>query len=132
MCSGDLKMVRQWKSASPKQIINAVYWDLALSKRAGLTVDSLTKLFKSGEFKVFGEIALQYEGISIADSTIDAYLQMAEKLDIPVGVHVGTGPPGAVYLGATKMRARLSSALILEEVLVKHPKLRLYAMQAGQ
>lgn len=131
VCSGDLKIVRRWKSASPKRIINAVYWDFAQSKKAGLTVDSLTKLFKSGEFKVFGEIALQYEGISIADSTVDAYLQMAEQLDIPVGVHVGTGPPGVVYLGATKMRARLSSPLILEEVLVKHPKLRLYAMHAG-
>jgi len=34
-------------------------------------------------------------------------------------------------LGATSYRARLHSALTLEEVLVKHPRLRLYIMHAG-
>jgi predicted TIM-barrel fold metal-dependent hydrolase len=52
-------------------------------------------------------------------------------LDIPVGIHIGTGPPGAIYLGAEGYRARLHSALTLEEVLVRHPRLRVYIMHAG-
>ena len=121
--------VRQWKAALPNRIINAVYWDFGILKRDKLDVDSLTKLFKSGEFKVFGEVAIQYEGISAADPAMEPYFKMVEDLNIPVGIHLGTGPPGVSLL--TKSRARLGSALILEDVLVKHPKLRIYAMHAG-
>jgi predicted TIM-barrel fold metal-dependent hydrolase len=41
------------------------------------------------------------------------------------------GPPGVAYLGAPAYRASLSSAFTLEEVLVRHPRLRLYVMHAG-
>lgn len=62
----------------------------------------------------------------------EPYLKIAEELDIPVGIHIGTGPPGAPYIpGMTKNRARLHSPLILEEPLVRHPKLRVYIMHAG-
>jgi len=56
---------------------------------------------------------------------------LAEELDIPVGIHIGGGGPGEVYLGNEKFRARLQSALTLEEVLVRHPKLHVYIMHAG-
>lgn len=36
-----------------------------------------------------------------------------------------------VYLGESGYRARLHSALTMEEVLVRHPKLRVYIMHAG-
>ena len=129
--SGDIDIVRKWHQEEPKRIINAVYWDFSMIKHNGLTVDSLTHLFKSGEFKIFGEVAIQYEGFSPSDTALEPYLQMAETLDIPVGVHVGTGPPGVIYLGSKNYRASLHSAFVLEEALVKHPKLRLYAMHAG-
>ncbi|MEJ2542260.1 MAG: amidohydrolase family protein [Gemmatimonadota bacterium] len=56
---------------------------------------------------------------------------MAEALDIPVGIHIGPGPPGVFHLGSEGYRARLHSALTLEPVLVRHPKLRVYIMHAG-
>ncbi len=129
--TGDIDIVRKWKKAAPDRIINAVSWTFDAVKSLGLTVDSLEKIFKSGEFKVFGEVGIQYEGYSPSDSAFEPYLAMAEKLDIPVGIHIGTGPPGAPYLGTDKYRARLHSALLLEDALVRHPKLRVYAMYAG-
>jgi hypothetical protein len=48
-----------------------------------------------------------------------------------VGIHIGTGPPGAPYLGFGNYRARMHSPLSLEEPLVKHPQLRVYVMHAG-
>ena len=51
--------------------------------------------------------------------------------DIPVGVHLGEGPPGAAYRGYPKYRAALTSAYLLEKVLVRHPRLRVYAMHYG-
>jgi predicted TIM-barrel fold metal-dependent hydrolase len=56
---------------------------------------------------------------------------LAEQLDLPVGVHVGPGPPGAPYLGTPGYRMRLSDPLLLEDVLVRRPTLRLYVMHAG-
>ena len=44
---------------------------------------------------------------------------------------MGLGPPGAAYIGFPKYRMSLSNPLLLEEVLVRHPKLRLYVMHAG-
>jgi predicted TIM-barrel fold metal-dependent hydrolase len=56
---------------------------------------------------------------------------MVEELDIPLGIHIGPGPPGAPFLGTPDYRARMHSPFVLEEALIKHPKLRLYAMHAG-
>ena len=56
---------------------------------------------------------------------------MAEELDVPVGIHLGPGGPGEFYFGTPGYRARASSALNVEEVLIRHPRLRLYVMHAG-
>jgi predicted TIM-barrel fold metal-dependent hydrolase len=129
--SGSIEIVREWKRLEPRRIINSLDWNFGLARKNGLTVDSLEKLFRSGEFKVFGEVTIQYEGISPSDTSFDAYLSLAEKLDIPVGIHVGCGPPGAPYLGSGNYRARMHSPFLLEEALVRHPTLRVYAMHAG-
>lgn len=129
--SGDLATVRQWKKEAPNRIIPSIHWDFNSARHDGLTVDSLEKLFRSGEFKVFGEVTIQYEGYSPSDSLFEPYLALAERLDVPVGIHIGFGAPGAPYLGSTHYRARLHSALGLEEALLRHPRLRVYAMHAG-
>jgi uncharacterized protein len=129
--SGEMKKVRQWKSEAPERIINSIDWTFGLAPTQSLTTDSLEKLFRSGEFKVFGEVSIQYEGYSASDSAFEPYLAMAERLDIPVGIHVGPGPPGAPYIFAKNYRARLHSPLLLEEALLRHPRLRVYAMHAG-
>lgn len=129
--SGDIETVRKWKAEAGTRIINSIDWNFGLSTRAGLTVDSLEKLFRSKEFKVFGEVAIQYEGYAASDSAFEPYLAMAERLDIPVGIHVGPGPPGAPYIFAKNYRAKLHSPLQLEEALLRHPNLRVYAMHAG-
>jgi predicted TIM-barrel fold metal-dependent hydrolase len=58
---------------------------------------------------------------------------LAEELDVPLALHLHPGPPGAPYppFGMSKMRARNGRPLLLEEPLVRHPKLRLYVMHAG-
>ena len=129
--SGDIETVREWKKAAPNRVINSVYWDFNMATKRELTLDSLEKLFKFGEFKVFGEVTIQYEGYSASDTAFDPYLAMAERLDVPVGIHIGCGPPGAPYIGSSNYRAKLHSAFVLEDALIRHPKLRLYAMHAG-
>lgn len=82
--------------------------------------------------QVFGELALQYRGLSPDDPLLEPYFALAEELDIPVGVHTGIGPPGTPYLPCCPhFRVALGNPLEVEEVLVRHPRLRLYLMHAG-
>jgi uncharacterized protein len=77
---------------------------------------------------VFGILSGSPERVA---SWMESYWALAEELDIPVGIHIGPGPPGVHYLWADGYRAHLHSALTLEPVLVRHPKLRVYIMHAG-
>lgn len=96
-----------------------------------LTIDSLRALHRAGHLAVLAEFAPQYSGLSPNDPSLEPYWSLAEELDIPVGIHMGLGPPGAAYTGYPKYRIAHSSALLLEDVLVRHPELRVYVMHAG-
>ncbi len=125
--SGPPDRVAAWQAAAPGRFIPGLEFNLA---RTAVTPDSLRVLVEAGRVAVLGEITNAYAGIAPDDERMEPYWALAEDLDVPVGIHLGPGPPGVAYLGAG-LRARLSSALTLEEVLVRHPRLRLYVMHAG-
>lgn len=126
--SGTPQRVEIWMNAGP----NRFYAGLGFQLGPGsYSPDSLRALHAAGQLEVLAEITNQYIGMDPSDERMDPYWQLAEELDIPVGIHIGTGPPGVIYLGASGYRARLHSPLTMEEVLVKHPKLRVYIMHAG-
>jgi imidazolonepropionase-like amidohydrolase len=97
----------------------------------------LRQQIRAGRIKALGELAPQYMGISPADSRLEPYWQLAEEFDIPVGIHLGPGPPAAAYdsspapikYGAFRMTA--GDPLLLEEVLLRHKRLRVFIMHAG-
>jgi len=91
----------------------------------------LRDAFNSGNYQALAEFAPQYSGLAPNAAELDPYFALAEELDIPVGIHMGLGPPGAANSGSPHYRMMLSNALLLEDVLVKHPDLRLYVMHAG-
>jgi predicted TIM-barrel fold metal-dependent hydrolase len=95
------------------------------------TVEILRQRIQEGAVRVLAEVTLQYRGKEPGDPAFEPYLALAEEMDIPVGIHMGPGPPGAPYLGRSSYLARLSSPLLLEDVLVRHPRLRIYVMHAG-
>jgi len=125
--SGSPELVSKWHEVSPKRIISGLGFQL----EGAPSVEMLRQLYKSGKFQVLGEALTQYEGMSPDDPAWEPYFALCEQLDIPVGIHTGLGPPGASYFSSPKYRARLSNPLLLEDVLVRHPKLRLYVMHAG-
>lgn len=126
--SGTVDKVAIWRKSAPERFIPALAFQLGEDK---ISPEDLRKLNKEGQLAVFGEITNQYAGIAPDDPRMEPYWTIAEELDVPVGIHIGTGPPGVIYLGNKDYRARLHSALTIEEVLVKHPKLRVYIMHAG-
>ena len=138
----DPELVTKWVKAAPDRFIPGL--DFRLDKATGtassaetgkkfepISPDEIRRLYKAGRLKVFAEITNQYGGIRPDDPRMEPYWKVAEELDIPVGIHLGPGGPGEPYLGNPNYRARLQSALTLEEVLVKHPKLRVYIMHSG-
>lgn len=127
--SGTPERVETWRRAAPGRFLPGV--EFQLGQRNTPTVDALRDLHAKGRLAALAEITNQYAGIPPDDPRMEPYWALAETLDIPAGIHIGPGPPGVGYLGATGYRARLDSALTLEEVLVKHPRLRVYIMHAG-
>jgi uncharacterized protein len=117
-----------WRTPGGVRIIPSLLFQFG---DAPPTPEQVRQWFKAGRYSVFGEVAIQYEGVSASDMRFEPYLAVAEELDVPVGIHIGTGPPGAPYLGSPNYRARLHSPLLLEDALVRHPKLRVYIMHAG-
>ncbi len=63
--------------------------------------------------------------------SLEPFYATAEKLDVPVGIHMGYGAPGGPYWVYPKYRASLGNPLLLEDLLVRHPKMRAYVMHAG-
>ena len=116
----------KWIKAAPHRFIPAQTFH-----RDWRSPAKIEQQYRSGELQVIGELTTQYDGIEPTDPRLEPYWALAERLGIPVQLHVGTGPFGVIYLGSPGYRARLHSALTVEEVLVKHPKLRIYLAHAG-
>jgi len=126
--SGTPELVTQWMEAAPGRFFPGLGFQI---EPGAPTPKVLEQLHADGKLAVLAEVTNQYLGIEPGDERMEPYWELAEKLDIPVGIHIGNGPPGVIYLGASGYRARLHSALTLEEVLVRHPRLRIYIMHAG-
>jgi predicted TIM-barrel fold metal-dependent hydrolase len=124
-----LETVRRFQKAAPDRLIPA--YQLDLGHDTYLSPEAFRRHVKAGDFKVLGEIGIQYAGIAPDDKRMEPYWQLAEELDIPVALHLGEGYPGAPYLDSPNYRVRLGSPLLLEEVLIRHPKLRIYVMHYG-
>lgn len=135
MASGEPEDIARWRTAALNRIIRGL--DLRIvprpqsSRISARTPDEVRALYKSGTFDVLGEVMAQYEGVSPDDPRLEPYWALAEELDIPVAFHVGPGGGGDAYSGAPLFLAANGNPLLLEPILIRHPRLRLYIMHAG-
>ncbi|HUQ32043.1 MAG TPA: amidohydrolase family protein [Pyrinomonadaceae bacterium] len=129
--SGPLEVVRRWYDAAPARVIASPYFE-GRPDNPLPDMDALRSAYAAGWLRAMGEIGAQYAGLPADDPKLEPYFALAEKLDIPVGLHTGLGPPGTSYRpGLGNFRVTLGSPKLLENVLVRHPKLRLYIMHGG-
>ena len=128
VASGPFEDVLRWREAAPDRIIGAAY---SGPRNRLPDVSVLRKEFRAGRLGVMGELGLQYVGLAPNAPELEPYFALAEELDIPVGIHTGLAAPGSPYSCCPKFRVTLGNPLLLEEVLVRHPKLRVYIMHAG-
>ena len=121
--SGDSVELARWLAAAPGRFVGG-------RTVHGVPPDpdlgSLRTAFSKGTYGLLGEIASQYEGLAPDNPALEPYFALAEELDVPVLIHtLGFGAP------LPRFRSALGHPLLLEGVLQRHPKLRLYVENAG-
>ena len=122
----ELGLAKHWVAAGGGRIV------------AGLSVGAMARgdkpdpaPFQRGDYRALGELQLEYEGAAADEARFEPWFAMAEANDIPVGIHTGTGPPRSANGTTPAFRTRFGDPRTVEEVLIRHPKLRVWLMHAG-
>jgi uncharacterized protein len=120
--SGSLDRVAKWKSAAPGRFIGS-----PLIRQPGEpSVEVLRGEYAAGHLSGMGELATQYTGFRPNDPALEPYFALAEELDLPTLIHTaGFGAPLPGF------RVAAGNPVLLEDVLVRHPKLRLFVENCG-
>lgn len=118
----NFERVQAWVKAAPGRFIPGA----VLTQPGKPTVEFLRKEYVEGRLKGLGEIATQYYGYRPDDAALVPYFSLAAELDIPTHIHTnGIGAPLPTF------RSSAGNPLWLEEVLARHPDLRLFVENSG-
>ena len=111
---------------APDRFIPGVVIGEAVLQQPYYDPDKLREEIKAGKIQFMGEITSQYDGIPPNDPKIDPYFALATEYDLPVHIHcLGLGAPFPTF------RSQYGNPLLLEDVLVKYPNLRIFVENAG-
>jgi len=83
---------------------------------------------KEKKIDFIGEVLTQYHGIPSSDSLMHPYYALAEKYNLPVGIHTGTAGPDH---GCPNFKEEMGNPSLLKNTLAKFPKLRVWLMHGG-
>jgi hypothetical protein len=118
----DPEEVARWVAAAPDRFVPGLF----MMVPGQPSVEYLRRAFEERRVEGLGEVATQLSGVPPNDPALEPYFALAEEMDVPVLIHTaGIGPrlPG--------FRSAAGNPLLLEEVLVRHPDLRMYVENAG-
>jgi hypothetical protein len=83
---------------------------------------------RENKIDFIGEVLSQYYGISPSDTLLFPYYTLAERYHLPVGIHTGLAGPNH---GSPNFKVSLGNPILLEPLLIKFPKLKVWIMHAG-
>lgn len=132
--SGDFQVLDYIKENYPGRFFpSAQIWPTRESFSDPGYTGELRRRLKNKEILGLGEVLNFYTGIAPNDPVMDTIYRMAQEYDVPVCMHFAPGPTGIQQWGELfrPARYRYSNPLLLEDVLVRYPKLRISLMHAG-
>ena len=91
-------------------------------------IDWVEQQIKERKIDFIGEVLTQYYGISSSDTLIYPYYALAEKYNLPVGIHTGSAGPDH---GSPNFKEEMGNPSLLKNTLAKFPKLRVWLMHGG-
>jgi predicted TIM-barrel fold metal-dependent hydrolase len=122
LSSADLEIVQEWVAAAPDRFVASPF----IEQPGELPPEMLRQEYAAGRLAGMGEIGSQLYGLAPNDPALAPYFELAAEFDVPVLIHTaGLGPslPG--------FRTAAGNPLLLEEVLVRHPNLRVFLENSG-
>lgn len=115
--------VDRWLRTAPGRFVGGPNWGLG---HPAPPLQVLRSRYQQGHYGILGEIAVQYDGLPPADPSLEPYFALAEELDVPVLIHTaGIGGRTPHFTAAA------GDPLLLEPVLKRHPRLRIYLENAA-
>ena len=94
-------------------------------------VEWLEAQYAGGTYQLMGEMYNQYAGIPFDDPRMAPYYELAERLGIPVAFHTHSAPPLTAQQCCPAFRLANGNPMLLENVLVAYPKLKVQIMHAN-
>ena len=125
IASYDSENIERLRLAAPARIWAGLSYGIP-----GFEIEKMRSLYESGKLRIMGEICAQYDGLSPSDPVLEPYFALAEELDVPACVHMGISFSG-ITQSAPKFRVAMGNPLLLEEMLNRHPKLRVWIAHMG-
>ncbi len=118
-----LENVYRWVEAAPGRFIAS---PVPFREPEGIDPAMLRREYEAGRLDGMGELGTLYFGIPPDDPRVEPYFALAEEFDVPVLIHLqGIGAPNPTF------RISAGHPELLEEVLRRHPGLRVYLENAG-
>ncbi len=117
-----LDNVYRWVDAAPGRFIASPI----VGNPDLIDLDDLRKEYEAGRLGGLGELTVQYEGIAADDPRLEPFYDLAEEFAVPVLIHhhgtAGLSEQFHISMGHPEQ---------LEEVLIRHPELRLFIETSG-
>jgi len=126
--SGQLKVLRGLFVPCPNGIVPYSNQNCFEDGKEWPAIDWVEQQIKERKIDFIGEVLTQYYGISSSDSLIYPYYALAEKYNLPVGIHTGSAGPAH---GCPNFKEEMGNPSLLKNTLAKFPKLRVWLMHGG-
>jgi len=117
-----LENVYKWKESAPDRFILGEF----VRDPETVNIERMREEFAAGRLQFMGEIGSQYVGIPPNDPSLDPFYAMAVEFDVPVLIHM-EGIAGK----SSKFRIAAGYPSLLEDVLVRYPRLRIWVENAA-
>ena len=118
----NMNRVKVWVRAAPGRFIPSAF----VGRPGDPTIEFLRTEYVAGGLEGLGEIATQYYAYRPNDPELEPYFALASEFDIPTHIHTaGVGAPLPTF------RPSAGNPLLLEDVLARHPSLRLFVENCG-